>query len=133
MTDNSIRAPATKRASTSLIYDPKARSIFFQVLTLVILVALVWSIAHNVSVNLARSNTATGFGFLAGRSGFDIGQSLIAYTSDSTYGRAKASNAMATMVSTTSFGVARRLVRIQPLAELALTGGGSGAIMSLRT
>jgi general L-amino acid transport system permease protein len=88
MTDNSIRAPATKRSSTSLIYDPKARSIFFQVLTIVILVALVWSIAHNVSVNLARSNTATGFGFLSGRSGFDIGQSLIGYTSDSTYGRA---------------------------------------------
>lgn len=88
MTDQAISAPAKKRASTSLIYDPKARSIFFQVLTVVILVGLVWWIAHNVSTNIARSNTATGFGFLNGRSGFDIGQSMIAYTSDSTYGRA---------------------------------------------
>jgi general L-amino acid transport system permease protein len=88
MTDHAINAPATKQASTSPIYDPKVRSIFYQVLTVVIiLVAGLW-IAHNVSSNLARSNTATGFGFLAGRSGFDIGQSLIPYTSDSTYGRA---------------------------------------------
>ncbi|MBB6224081.1 general L-amino acid transport system permease protein [Rhizobium leguminosarum] len=44
--------------------------------------------AHNTAVNLARSNTASGFGFLRGRAGFEIGQSLIGYSSDSTYARA---------------------------------------------
>lgn len=88
MTDKAVTAPPPKRGTTSLIYDPKVRSIFFQVLTVVILVVAVMWIAHNVSSNLARSNTASGYGFLNGRSGFDVGQSLIAYSSDSTYGRA---------------------------------------------
>ena len=72
----------------SAMYDPKYRSIFFQVLTIVALVAFVWWVAHNTAVNLARSNTASGFGFLSGRAGFEIGQSLIGYSSDSTYARA---------------------------------------------
>ncbi|MDM9629686.1 amino acid ABC transporter permease [Rhizobium sp. S152] len=72
----------------SLMYDPKYRGIFFQILTLVVLVAGVWWIAHNTAQNLARSNTASGFGFLRGRAGFEIGQSLIGYSSDSTYQRA---------------------------------------------
>lgn len=88
MTDSTVTAPPPKRETTSLIYDPKVRSIFFQVLTLAVIVIAVMWIAHNVSSNLARSNTASGYGFLGGRSGFDIGQSLIAYSSDSTYGRA---------------------------------------------
>ncbi|MGO4840001.1 ABC transporter permease subunit, partial [Rhizobiaceae sp. 2RAB30] len=35
-----------------------------------------------------RANIASGFGFLSGRAGFDVSQSLIAYSSDSTYARA---------------------------------------------
>ncbi|MGE7369253.1 amino acid ABC transporter permease [Neorhizobium sp. NPDC001467] len=88
MTDKAVTAPPPRRGTTSLIYDPKVRSIFFQVLTVVIIVVAVMWIAHNVSSNLARTNTASGYGFLNGRSGFDVGQSLIAYSSDSTYGRA---------------------------------------------
>ncbi|MGO8502704.1 amino acid ABC transporter permease [Rhizobium leguminosarum] len=72
----------------SAMYDPKYRSIFYQVLTIVILVGFVWWVAHNTAVNLARSNTASGFGFLRGRAGFEIGQSLISFSSDSTYARA---------------------------------------------
>jgi general L-amino acid transport system permease protein len=88
MADSTVTAPPPKRETKSLIYDPKVRSIFFQVLTVVVIVVAVMWIAHNVSSNLARSNTASGYGFLNGRSGFDVGQSLIAYSSDSTYGRA---------------------------------------------
>jgi len=71
-----------------LIYNPKARGIFFQAITLALFAAAVWWIASNTAENLARSNTASGFGFLKGRAGFDLGQSLIDYSSDSTYGRA---------------------------------------------
>jgi general L-amino acid transport system permease protein len=70
------------------MYDPRIRGIFFQVLTVVILVGGITWIAHNTAVNLARSNTASGFAFLRGRAGFEIGQSLVSYSSDSTYGRA---------------------------------------------
>jgi general L-amino acid transport system permease protein len=77
-----------KTEKASLLYDPKVRSIFFQILTAAIVVLAVWSISHNVATNLARANIASGYGFLAGRSGFDIGFALIPYSSDGTYGRA---------------------------------------------
>lgn len=88
MIDKATLTPSDRRAFSSYLYDPKIRSIFFQVVTIVILVAVVWSIGHNVATNLARSNTASGYGFLNGRSGFDIGDSMIEYSSNSTYGRA---------------------------------------------
>ncbi len=89
MTDHAINAPASvKTSSRSLIYDPKARGIFFQVITILALILFVWWIVDNTIANLSRSNTASGFGFLKSRAGFDVGQSLIEYSSDSTYGRA---------------------------------------------
>ncbi|QND65434.1 amino acid ABC transporter permease [Mesorhizobium loti] len=72
----------------SFINDPKVRGIFFQAVVVVVLVAGVWWIAHNVIANLTRLHIASGFGFLKGRAGFDISESAIAYSSDSTYGRA---------------------------------------------
>lgn len=88
MSDHAIHAPSRGAARGSLIYDPKVRSIFFQVLTAVVVVLAAWTISNNVATNLARSNTASGYEFLSGRAGFDVGTSLIPYTSDSTYGRA---------------------------------------------
>lgn len=88
MTDHAIAAPPAGRSLASYIYDPKFRGLFFQALTLIITVVVGWWIFDNTTENLARSNTASGFQFLNGRAGFDIGQSLIPYTSDSTYGRA---------------------------------------------
>ncbi|MGK9054180.1 amino acid ABC transporter permease [Neorhizobium petrolearium] len=88
MTDHAAMAPSEARTLRSYVYDPRYRDIFFQVLTLLIVVVLGWWIFDNTAANLARSGTASGYGFLRGRAGFDIGQSLISYTSDSTYGRA---------------------------------------------
>ncbi|MBP2549637.1 general L-amino acid transport system permease protein [Neorhizobium galegae] len=78
----------TSSGSSSLLYDPKARGIFYQVLTVAILGLFVWIIVNNTITNLNRANIASGFDFLKGRAGFDIGQTLIDYSSDSTYGRA---------------------------------------------
>ncbi|RJT36316.1 amino acid ABC transporter permease [Mesorhizobium waimense] len=72
----------------SFVNDPKVRSIFFQVLVVVLLGAGVWWIVQNTIDNLARLHIASGFGFLRGRAGFDISDTAIAYSSDSTYGRA---------------------------------------------
>ncbi|HEY4191159.1 MAG TPA: amino acid ABC transporter permease [Mesorhizobium sp.] len=77
-----------KSSRGSFINDPKVRGIFFQVLVILLLVAGAWWIVHNVVDNLRRSNIASGFSFLRSRAGFDISESPIAYTSDSTYGRA---------------------------------------------
>ncbi len=88
MTVQSTSAPEIGWNVRSLIYDPRFRSIFFQAITIVVLVAVVWWIADNTIENLTRSKTASGFQFLRSRAGFDVGQSLIPYTSDSTYGRA---------------------------------------------
>jgi general L-amino acid transport system permease protein len=80
--------PESRWTLQSALYDPKFRGIFFQVLTVLLLVLFVAWVAHNTALNLQRSNTASGFAFLNGRAGFEIGQSLIPYSSDSTYGRA---------------------------------------------
>jgi general L-amino acid transport system permease protein len=89
MAGNAVSSQRSRaQSASSLIYDPRIRGIFYQVLTVVILAAFVWIIVTNTITNLQRSNISSGFGFLNGRAGFDIGQSLIAYTSDETYGRA---------------------------------------------
>lgn len=72
----------------SLLYDPKVRGIFFQILVVVALTAFVWWIIGNTIENLKRANIASGFAFLNGRAGFDLSDSLIAFDSDSTYKRA---------------------------------------------
>lgn len=75
-------------ARVSLIYNPRVRGIFFQVLLVLLLLLGIWWIVDNTIENLRRSNISTGFAFLRGRAGFDISDRLIDYTSDSSYGRA---------------------------------------------
>ncbi|EEX87177.1 MULTISPECIES: amino acid ABC transporter permease [Brucella] len=73
---------------TSLLYDPRARGIFYQVVVFGAVIAGIYWIVGNTITNLQRANIASGFGFIYGRAGFDISQTLIQYNSDSTYGRA---------------------------------------------
>ena len=84
---------------SSAMYDPKIRGIFFQIVTVVVIAVLTIWVTHNTAANLARSNTASGFAFLRGRAGFEIGQSLIGYSSDSTYGRALLVGILNTLVA----------------------------------
>ncbi|RAS13409.1 amino acid ABC transporter permease [Ensifer adhaerens] len=80
--------PEKSKPSGSIINDPQVRGIFYQVITVVLLGAFVYWVADNTIENLKRANIASGYDFLNGRAGFDVGQSLIGYTSDSTYQRA---------------------------------------------
>ncbi|WP_275790939.1 amino acid ABC transporter permease [Pararhizobium gei] len=73
------------RSSSSLLYNPALRSIIYQVLTLVLIVGAVYYAATNAAQNLARANMSAGFGFLNSRAGFDVAQSLLPYSADSTY------------------------------------------------
>ncbi|KQS88369.1 amino acid ABC transporter permease [Rhizobium sp. Leaf391] len=77
-----------RHRASSILYNPEYRSYFFQVLTVLVVVWLIYQAWSNAAENLARSNMTAGFGFLSARAGFDLGQSLIEYTSDSTYRRA---------------------------------------------
>jgi general L-amino acid transport system permease protein len=78
----------TNRPTQSFIYNPEVRQFFYQALTVVFIVWLIWYASTNAVQNLARANMTAGFGFLNGRAGFDLAQTPIAYSSDSTYARA---------------------------------------------
>jgi general L-amino acid transport system permease protein len=68
--------------------DPTVRAIFVQLVLVLVLVVVGYEIVHNTLSNLKSRNIASGFEFLSKTAGFDIIQSLIDYSSSSTYGRA---------------------------------------------
>ena len=72
----------------SPIYDPKVRSIAYQVILCAVIVFLAYSAVRNAADNLARAKIASGFGFWENTAGFDISQTLIDYSTTSSYGRA---------------------------------------------
>src|SRR6478752_7667475 len=73
----------------SPIYDPKVRSIAYQVVLCAIVIFLAWSAVRNAADNLARARISSGFGFWNQTAGFDISQTLIEYSAQAgTYGRA---------------------------------------------
>jgi len=72
----------------SPLNNPAFRSYLYQIVTILIIVAIVWYAWNNAAQNLARANMTAGYGFLRSRAGFDISQALIAYSSDSSYFRA---------------------------------------------
>jgi general L-amino acid transport system permease protein len=76
------------RPKAPLIYNPKVRGMAYQALLCAVIVFLAWSAIHNAAENLARAKIATGFGFWENTAGFDISQTLIEYSTTSTYGRA---------------------------------------------
>ena len=73
--------------SRDWLYDPKTRGLIFQIALLLGVAALFIEIALNTAANLKAQNIATGFGFLDKPSGFDISQTLVPYSSTSTYGQ----------------------------------------------
>jgi len=73
-----------RSALSAALYDPKVRGVFYQAVTIIILVAFCWFIVTNTMDNLRALNRSFGFDFLEGRAGFNLGQALIPYSSDST-------------------------------------------------
>ena len=73
----------------SVLYDPKIRGIFYQVVLVAAVAYLFYMAATNAIENLQRAKIASGFGFLSNTAGFDISQTLIPYSAaSSTYGDA---------------------------------------------
>ena len=69
--------------------NPKLRGFLLQASLCVAIGLLAYGAIRNAAENLARAKIASGFGFWHVTAGFDISQTLIAYSSQtSTYGRA---------------------------------------------
>ena len=68
--------------------DPKIRSILVQVIMLLVVGFFVYEIVDNTITNLTKRNISTGFEFLNKSAGFDLIQSLVVFTSESSYGQA---------------------------------------------
>jgi general L-amino acid transport system permease protein len=64
-------------------------SVALQIAIVAVIAGLAYGAAVNVAQNLARANIASGFGFWDNTAGFDISQTLIAYSATtSSFGRA---------------------------------------------
>jgi general L-amino acid transport system permease protein len=81
------RLPAAKPSRGSLLTDPRTRSILIQGTVLVLVCVALWFFISNGRANLAARNIQTGFGFLDQQAGFDISQTLVAYSDNASYGR----------------------------------------------
>jgi general L-amino acid transport system permease protein len=79
---------AIERPRTSFWNDPKVRSIAVQVFLVLAVAIFAYEIVRNTIANLTKRNIATGFEFLDKSAGFDIIQSLVPFTSESSYGQA---------------------------------------------
>jgi general L-amino acid transport system permease protein len=80
---------ARQPARVAFYNDPRIRSAAYQVLLCIVVGLLVYSAVSNAVDNLQRAHIASGFGFWDQTAGFDISQTLIAYSAaTSTYGQA---------------------------------------------
>ncbi len=68
--------------------DPTVRAVVYQIVTLGTVGLIGYYLFSNTQANLERQSIATGFGFLGKESAFEIGESLIPYSSADTYARA---------------------------------------------
>jgi general L-amino acid transport system permease protein len=82
-TDQVLRSDDVGKSS--FIYNPVVRGLFFQALVFVVIFGLIAWFVNNTIDNLAALGRTISFRFLNERAGFDVGQSLIPYSSDSTY------------------------------------------------
>ncbi len=100
-----------------------------QALVVALLAAVVWLLADNVGANLAERNIRSGFSFLQGSAGFDIGEVIIPFTSTDSVWKAFANGVLNTIrvslcavVSATILGVVVGLMRLSEHPILRFLG-----------
>jgi general L-amino acid transport system permease protein len=85
----SVDVQASPPARVAFYNNPKVRSILYQIALCAIILLLFYAAINNAIENLQRARIASGFGFWNQTAGFDISQTLIEYSAQSsTYGRA---------------------------------------------
>ena len=82
--------PSHKSSSANVAfwYDPRKRSILYQVGVIAMVGLLGYYLVSNTLANLERQAIATGFGFLEKEASFEIGESVIRYSAADKYLRA---------------------------------------------
>ena len=84
-----VDAPhVTPSGNVAFWYDPRKRSIFYQLGVMAMVGLLGYYLVSNTLANLERQAIATGFGFLEKEASFEIGESLISYSAADRYARA---------------------------------------------
>ena len=82
-------APARPSITSAAFWnDAGVRGVLYQVLLLGGIAALAWYLLDNTMDNLAKARINTGFDYLGRESSFEIGESLIDYSAQNSYGRA---------------------------------------------
>src|SRR4029079_16069570 len=79
---------STPRAKVAPWNDPIIRGWVFQIVVVALVGLLAWFLVSNTVENLERQKIASGFSYLDREAGFEIGDSMIAYSPADTYGRA---------------------------------------------
>lgn len=79
---------STPRAKVAPWNDPVIRGWVFQIVVVGLVGLLAWYLVSNTIENLARQKIASGFHYLDREAGFEIGDTMIAYSPASTYARA---------------------------------------------
>lgn len=86
--DTETRTATETKGDASILHSMAFRGIAYQVLLGLTLGFLAWYLYTNVNTNLDRQNIATGFEFVYEPAGFDIGESVIPFDSEDSYGKA---------------------------------------------
>jgi len=73
------------------------RSTVYQIAAISIVSLTAWYLFTNTTANLAKQSIATGFGFLSRESSFEIGESMISFSSSDTYLKALVVGALNTI------------------------------------
>jgi general L-amino acid transport system permease protein len=77
----------SRPASPKPWYDPRIRSIFFQVVVIALVFWGGWTLVDNTLSNMESRGISTGFGFLDETAGFGIIMSMVPYDATMTYAR----------------------------------------------
>ncbi len=88
MMKNADAPHITPSGNTAFWYDPRKRSILYQIVVLAMVGLLGYYLVSNTIANLERQAIATGFGFLEKEASFEIGESVIPYSAANKYARA---------------------------------------------
>ena len=75
-------------AKAAFWYDPRTRSVLYQVGVMIMVGLLGYYLVSNTLANLEKQSIATGFGFLEKEASFEIGESVIPYSAADRYARA---------------------------------------------
>ncbi len=104
---------------SQLLSDTRYRAITFQVIVFVLLAMVFWRLGSNLVTNLRAAGLSFSFGFLQESAGYDVSQTLIPYTSQSSNWQAAKVGILNTLlvailgcITATLFGVTAGVLRL---------------------